>query len=690
MAGVFDTSDVGETQSSPITVKAGVAEPANQVAAFLGGSAWGAYKEGTTQAALEQQEESLEDIQSKRNEELGAMRLNALNDKFDALSVGMTQGLPTAQANARARAALAEAKASVPWIGKRADDSFKAFFGGSAGGFEPSPLEKAAAAHQEKVAATAAALGVSLREANMVVQTEAQNAAATQVLEQRKLSQEGNEGAFRDFTNTTIQSSTVQAQTILKGHLAPGSNVLKPEAMASVNASISTLAANMRTKIREQAFKADGTPYLTEDAIKARFDEVDVWEKQQKALVTDRSYLDLMNTIRDTGAAELAVASHEMFPVFKIADEAGGQVLVADMIKGMQDSRYVATLVARNPQLAKLFTEDGRVRQLTAAGLSKAFGKGEISSPDSNIRWAAGGMANGGAEASQAFLADPLNAPTTEAAYAQVSSEKPEEAADAMGYHRESGSITPSETARSLNGKVFKNYLRKKPDEGFKVLSSSLEGMSQSFKSAFFTAAQEIPEYVNVSGLSFKDGKTRTAFNISTEGGGTVPEEAKATIAHQYSVLVENPAYVQRFEELMGIPLTPAEVVEIMVNDKIHPKFYERAAEQKEAGTFKGFPKREDERILENLSLGGKMLRFWNAPRIPPKAIAKKEREAMVDPAKSQMEEIFGAPKEPEVPTLTQEQVDEIKALPTLEEKKAKALEYGLPQEMIDAATRGR
>lgn len=690
MAGVFDTSGMGEAEASPITVKAGVAPPPDTHGQLLRGLAVESGMEGVAQHALGAQQESLSTIQEQRNEELGQMRLKALNDKFDTLATGMQQGLPTAQANARARAALAEAKSSVPWIGTRADEAFKSFFGGSAGGFEETPLEAAAKEHQLNVANTAAALGSNLRDAEMVVQTTAQNEVAEQILTQRKLGQENNEGAFRTYSNTAMQNSTVQAQAIFKGHLQPGETTLKAEALASVNASISTLAANMRRNLRNQAFKEDGTPYLTEDSLDKRFAEIDKWEEDQKALTSDRSYSTVMEAIRDEGNMELAVAANDMFPVFKIADEAGGQVLVGEVVKGLQDSRYVATLVARNPQLAKLFTEEGQVRQLTAGGISKAFGRGEITDPDSNIEWARGSMQQGGAATSQAFFAEHANAPVTEAAYNQVSSEKPEEAKSAMSYHREAGAITPSETSHTLTSKVFQNYLRKKPDEGFKILSSSLEGMSQSFKSAFFLEASEIPTYVSVSPLAPIDGKARTSFSISTEGGGAVPETAKATIAHQYKVLVNNPEYVQRFEELMGIPLTPAEVVEIMVNDSIHPKFYERATEQKEAGTFKGFPKREEERIFENLSLGGKMLKFWNAPRIPPKEIAKKAKEAIVDPAMSQMEDIFGKPEAPVMPELTPEQVQEIKNLPTLEEKKAKALEFGIPQELIDSSTRGQ
>ena len=117
------------------------------------------------------------------------------------------------------------------------------------------------------------------------------------------------------------------------------------------------------------------------------------------------------------------------------------------------------------PQLAKLFTEEGEVRQLTAGGISKAFGRGEITDPDSNIEWSRGAMQRGGAATSQAFFAEHANAPVTEAAYNQVSSDKPEEAKSAMSYHREAGSITPSETSHTLTSKVFQNYLRKKPDE---------------------------------------------------------------------------------------------------------------------------------------------------------------------------------------------------------------------------------
>jgi len=688
MAGIFETTEQGVAQASPITVKAGVAEE-DTFTPFIAELAAEAGMEGMAQTALGEQAQGLEAVQDQRNEELGELRLKTMSDKFDALSVGISQGLPTSQANTRARALLAETKAAVPWIADRADSSFKSFFGGSSGGkgFEMSPQEKAIKEYQENVTGVAATMGVSLSTAQTVVQTKAANDHAEQTLRQGKLSQENNEGSFRNYISSKTQNGSVMVQSIMEQHMQ-GGNVLDAPGIRSVGASISTMANQMKMDLQREAFDPETKqPLLSTTSFNARVEEIDKWVTDQKALVGDRSYQDLVKAISETKNYETAIASKDIFPVISVINAAGGQLLVQGFLKGVKNPRYVKSLVAQHPQLARFFDEAGKPQQVTAASLALAGGQVGITDPESNVKWARDALRQGGAETSQRFFEDPKNVSVTRTIYNQVNSENPEEAATAKDYHKKVGAISPSETGRTLSSETFKAYAARNPDESFKVVANSVEGMATNFKSAYLDATGEIPDYIE-----FKAPETKLGvFKATTSNGELIPAEARSTLSHAYSVLKNNPQYVEEYEKILGIPLTAADVMELSINGKVHKKYVDRMRAQEGEGEFKGASRRAVEKQGEkydNMGAWARAMRLLSGPRDPKKSapwMFIPEGSGMVDPAVAPV--VPPVEETTTTPTLTAEDAQYIKSAPNLTEKVRRAKLMGIPSDMIDKIT---
>jgi len=684
--GVFETGDQGGTLATTITPQQGLAVE-DTLTPFVAGLAAEAGMEGIAQHALGEQQSALEDAQEKRNTDLGDLRLKALNEKFDALSVGVSQGLPTAQANTRARAALAETKASVPWIADRADSSFKSFFGGSAGkGFQDSPEEKAIKDYQENVMGVSASMGVSTKTAQTVIQTEAVNDHSEQQLRTELLSQQNNEGAFRNYTNTQQQNGTVTIQAVMESQMQEG-NTLGPSGIQAVNATISNLAGKMRTALQKNAFDGEGKPLLTEDAMTKRIEGIDKWATDQKALIGDRSYQSLVKSMSETKDFELSIAGKDMFPVISIINEVGGQAHVQSYLTAIKDPRAVATLVAAQPQLAPFFDKEGRAKQVTAAALAHAGGQIGITDPDSAIQWAQGALTQGGAETSQRVLSDPRNVAVAETIYQQVSNDNPEIAAQAQDYHKKVGKISPSETGRTLSGESFRAIYNKNPDEGFKVVASSVEGMSNNFKSAYLDSTGEIPDYVEIQSPEGDTG----FFKATTSDGSPIPEEARVTLSHTYNTLKSNPKYIEEYEKLLGIPLSPADVMELSINGKVHQKFLDRIAAQE--AEFKGAVRRDVDKQkakYEGLNAWSKAIKLLTGSRDPKKDspwVYMPAGSHMVSPEARQFD-ITTEPVAPEPQSkLTPEDAEYIKSAPNLEEKVRRAKLMGVPADDVDKIT---
>ena len=685
MAGIFETIGTGATRESPITVKPGAAA-ADTFTPFITGLAVEAGMEGVAQHALSEQREGLEAAQEQRNEQLGEIRLKSLNEKFDALNIGVSQGLPTAQANARARALLAETKASVPWIGDRADQAFKTFFGGSAGGrgFEMSTQEKAIQEFQEDVASVSATMGVSLRTAQTVVQTKAMNEHDTQLLLRRSQEHDFNEGDFRNFISARQQTGSVNVQAIMEAEMR-GASVLSPQGIQSVSAAISTMANQMKLELQQQAFDKEGKPLLSQEALKQQDEAIDKWAQDQKVLIKDRSYQELAQSISETKTAELAIAAADALPFFSVLNKAGGAPLVESAVKAIQNPKYVPTLIAAMPQLAAFFDKEGQPKQILLGSLAAAGGQAKITDPDSSIKWAQDAMKKGGAEISQRFLEDPKNIGSSYPIYQQVDNEDPAKSATAKQYHKDAGRISPSETGRTLSSPTFRQVYNKSPNTGFKVVASSVEGMANNFKSAYLTATGTIPDYVEIS------APEQGFLTATTSDGDPIPNEAKVTLSHAYNALKNNPKYVAEYEKLLGIPLTPTDILELSINNKVHQKFLDRMTDQE--GEFKGaeardLDKRQQE--FENMGAWSRALNLFTIDRTDPKKafpwVYSPKGFGMIEPTEREFDIRKETTVEPQS-KLTPEDAEYIKAAPNLEEKARRAKLMGVPAEDVDKIT---
>jgi len=700
MAGIFDTSNVSQTTESSATVKAPVAEAENTMGTMALQLGLDAGKEVVTQHALGEQEEALAGIQEDRNAALGEMRLKALNSKFETLAAGIEQGLPTSQANARARAVLAETKASVPWIGNRADAAFKGFFGGSsgAGGFEPNPLEIAAREHQELVAKTAAMAGSSLIAAERAVKVDAMNKQGTANLLAASNDKANFKDSARAYTNMRMDNASVQAQYIMNSYLPEGTTTLGVNEMASVKSAVKLVYSQAREDLRKVSFRAaDGMPLLSKDDLQEQYDAITAAEENQLSLIGDRDYQTIIKNLADVKQDEISYVANTMFSEWALANAAGGQVAVESLNKGIMSPKYVASLVADQPLLAKFFNPDGTSKRVLASSIARMYGNG-LTDPTTNAKLSAMVLTPEGIELMQKMVQDHEQVGTARTGYDQLSKGTPEQQQVAKVYHGESSKLNPKAVSKTLSTKNFTEYLQENVPEGSKVLSVSLGGMSQAFKTAYYSAGVGVPGYIEIGSESDLDGNIKaSSFTATEENGEPIPDHAKGAIAAQYRAILSNPAYVQHVEEVMGIPLTASEVLELTLNDTLHPKFFERAQEQKEKGSFLGAPGRKDlaayNKSLASLHLQQKGTWTPFERETPEEIMGKKPEGKMVDPAQSQIDELFKEkPKEKpkEEFQLTQEQHDAIAAEPDLQKKKKLAIGFGADPEMINKATRGR
>ena len=86
--------------------------------------------------------------------------------KFDKIAQARKQGGNSSALQAKARAALDEAKANTPWMAGKADEIFRSTFGGGGSGtFAKTAEEKAQEAYTQRVTEHALTLGVSNEEA---------------------------------------------------------------------------------------------------------------------------------------------------------------------------------------------------------------------------------------------------------------------------------------------------------------------------------------------------------------------------------------------------------------------------------------------------------------------------------------------------------------------------------------------
>lgn len=729
MAGLFDTSDVGGPLASSVTPKEGIEGPAPLPSdgPRLFGMAVEAGMAGVSEYSAHKLRKGLQETGEERQAQLQEEKAKVYEDKFKALDFGRKQGMPTAQANARARALKAEALNAVPWAADKINAAYTSFFGGTGStGFEVDPMEAAALAHQQKVMERAAAGGLSLQDAEMEINLEARNARDEALLQSTQLNQQNAANTFRPVFDNKQNTASMQVNIITRSLMPEGQSTLQPEQMAAAKSSISTLANQMRMELRAKSQTSDGRSLLEESTFKGLMADIDHWETKEKELLGDRDYLTTLRQIEEMGDLRATMHARELFYSVHVLDKGTGQAGVSAYFSGLQNPAYVANLVERLPALAKFVDPNtGQFQEVGATAFNSLLGV-----PEANdlIKGSENYLRNGGAHLATAMLADRKMLPVFETSVKQVGSEEEGVAQGVLDTYRDIGEIDPQGTAKMLAG-PFPGLESKYPEESWKILVSSMNGMSQNVSSAIFRSGQAIPDYIKVIPSKHPDSRT---FSLSTDTGEELPDSAKSVIAHQYAVLRNRPLVVDKFERSLGVPLTPEDVLEIFINNKVPDRLVEIATKGEKfepysqrmgltQGGSRKRPMTEEEAARAREASMEELKAFGDAAKKygPTPSNIKEGAEKAFEFSKTMtkklwdfrraVQERISAPPEPitagtgliagtpeeSITTvtnllLTEEQAASIRNAATLEEKKALAIEYGIPKELVEKATRGR
>lgn len=714
MAGIFDTSNVTGTMGSAVTPKEGVA-PVPSMGPQLAGLAIEAGKEVATQYQEGKVVRGLEEASKTRGEMLQEQRAKAYEDKFEAFALGQAQGMPTARANMMARATLNEAVNALPWAAERLKGVYQGYFGGGSEGFEKDPLEVAAEEHYKAVVNRAAALGVGLKEGEISLRLDAHNSQQKAVLESIKLGQENASPYFQNHFSGLLNTSSMQINQMVRGQLQEGQTTLQAPQIQGLKGAIGEMAMQKRRELRALSRDPSGGMKIDEQTYERLAKEIDDWETKEVALLGNRDYLTVLKAVEETGNSEIALKAQQLLPGLMILNKGAGQVGIQTAIDMVQSPAKTENLIHKYPQFAHLMLNDtGKMRELTATSLEAMLG---VPEPDSLIGNYQYSMSQGGAVVLASELADSSNTVLVEQILKQNGSEEEGVAKTAQQAARDLGQNAWEPTSKML-ATVLPKFEGKYPEQSWSILLNSLDGVSQNIRGSIFRAGGGFPEEIRVTGSLHSEGRT---FTLETSDGTELPDEAKQVIAHMFGALRNNPMMVERFEESLGIPLTPSDVLEIFINDKIPQRLEELVIGQQEFQPY---------RIREGLTKGGARTRPPTAEEQEAHREAfRKDMEAMnafakeYTPAPRHLVDLFNynaallgkvkdfrtrvqrrvadsinpptnsipvredlrsvAP-EPQVPTITRESFERIMRATTLEEKKAIAREEEIPDWLVD------
>ena len=718
MAGIFDTSNVSGALGSEVTPRNPTEKAPSQGPALLS-LGIEAGKEVAVQYQSGKITAGLEEASRTRAEELNEARVKSYEDKFEAFGLAREQGMPTPRANAMARATLAEAMNAVPWAADRLQGVYQGYFGGGgsggSGGFEQDPLEVAAEEHYKAVADRSAALGVSLKDGEVSLRLDAHNLQEEALLKRTKLGQENASPYFRNHFNGMLNTASMQVNLMVRGQLQEGQATLQAPQIAGLKGAIGEMAMKKRRDLRELSRDSEGGMKIDELTYERLAKEIDDWETKEVALLGNRDYLTVLKAVEETGNSEVSLKAQQFLGGLMIMNKGGGQAAVQTAVDMIQNPAKTANLVQRYPWFSQLMLNDtGKMKELTAVSLEAVLG---VPEPDNLIGNHQQAMSQGGAVVLASQLSEPQNAILVEQILQQNGSEEEGTAAIAQQGSRDLGHHAWEPTSKML-ANVLPKFEGKYPDQSWSILLNSLDGMSQNIRGSIFRAGGGFPQEIRVTAGLQMEGRT---FTLETADGSELPEEAKQVIAHQFAVLRNNPMFVERFEQALEIPLTPADVLEILINDKIPARLEEMVIGQQE---FEPYRKRF------NLSRGGTRITAPTPEEQEANREAfRKDMEAMsafakkYTPAPRHLVDLFnynqalfgkvkdfrervhkrvldsmdppstpipvradlsGVAPQPEVPTISKESFERIRNATTKEEKRAIAQEEGIPEWLLD------
>lgn len=697
MADVFSTEDVGQVQDTPVGIRQGVQPAQDTFGQLVTGLAVEAGLETVAQTAIGDQTRALEDVQNQRNDEIGEMRTRLVEQKFSALEEATRQGLPTSQANIKARAILAQTKAEVPWISDRVDASFKNFFGGSAKGFEETSEEKAARETYETILNKAALNNVNLTEAQSMVLEEQAVINTQRQLDYLKNTQSlVYERDVVPYQHQLFAAADHDLDSAYRQLIDKSTGTLTPDNLQSFNLLLNEKVKQIVSSLRSEVFPDGQTPFVTNTQYNQILSDIENYKKEWEGIVTNSDALLLNENLDKLETTNERRVGRFLMPAVSMGNAVGGAPVVEAIFKAASNPKHLSVLTAQNPEMGVLFTKDGNLRRNFAISIANGMGQGVINTRAGVSLEEAN--RNGGYAATQIARRDSENSALGEGSWNASSSDNPEQAAVARAYNRGAGNLEPVETAKTLISPAFKDYGAREKDKAIVVFADSLDGMRANVIEHTVRAGLGAPKNIQVETVGqFK-------LNISTQEGVTLPEQANESISWQYRVLKENPLLVQEAEQILGIPLEPVDVLNLHLNDSVPDYLVDRIKEQEKEGAFEGKYLRDLKQRASRLKLAQKagqnstIFRWLQKPVLDELEVKLKEVAASETRGMVQTKPLATPPTEGDLtpeemtaaPELHPDDVSWIKAGKSLEEKKRRAERLGIPLDMIEKATRGQ
>lgn len=492
-------------------------------------------------------------------------RLNDLRSQFDEIVQARQTGGDRNHLMTRARVALNSFKADSPALGAEADAAFsKAFGTGSvgSGAFSATPVEKGQDQAITKMAEMSTLYGISMRTAQ---ERYALQGAAEQVNAQADVDKYDSEQAnkttelghqFNLNHNTTRILDTVNKILTEKGSLSA-------QEIPGFAQTIASEGFRMSEAVRKNAFRDDGSLAITQTELNRRLQDVKNWQTEMNTMVKEfsKSKIDgeILKDMNNEGALSFTAAFPIVSAASAISPQLGSQIF--DMVTTPDETRRA--WISQNPKVKSLLENQKAYSGNLTSGVAKIV---LVDRQGENLN---------GVEA-QTLGATLRNAPDSVSRYLideAASSEKASEKFKQVAYWS-------PEVLDTVLKPGFSNMLKTSTDKYAPVVDSMLAGAITAFQSSYSLMNNALPSSVKI--ITTTDDSGRKALEINTPhglGDGLTAAEFKRNVNNMYKVLNNNPQYLQKVGEKIGMPdITPEAYLSMVLStsETVTPQTAER------------------------------------------------------------------------------------------------------------------
>lgn len=539
----------------------------------------------------------------------GQQELDGLKKKFSNIAQARVQGGKSSALQAKARAALDEAKASSPWIAKKADALFQSSFGGGSGGvFEQTPQEKAEAAYEADVAEKAIRLGISNEEAAKRISMEENAASAKTLADAQKDVREYNGELVFSNTQVQVNNKSVQLMDAAKRAMTNGGGTISHEDKRSLEFTIDSTVAQLKSELAAQVRDPNSGHLLIGKAeYDAALTEIEDWATTSKQIVGDNSYLTIIQEVNTASQAEIQAVANRNYPTLKALSAAGGQAAVSAYINAVNRKEGAAKqiLIESNPVTKDIFKQQGSFQQAAKTGLDK------IMVPNDDMF----SLGESEALALGTVVNDPRNSKLAQAVVEKASTEpQAKQAVEQMVQKNpDSAAIVWSDR--------YKAWAQANEGKAARVNETALSGLKKGFLSTYAADNQALPTDFSIGSAPKPTSRIASskqrAPNPNTISGDGMTKESAVFLRNMLAVYSFNPKELEKARSDSGVKdLTPKEAVPFFVLGKLPDRVSKENSDisdpqtQPEVDGFTGASATttKEKSLEENLRTGDKQL----------------------------------------------------------------------------------